>query len=277
MRALLYSAILVCLMQTGSGLAAEKKKPKGEMGSEWVDKDGNSRRAQIGLDLESERGVEPGIYRPVMFDWPAGDLQKGRYPGNFVKDEEGRVQVRVTVGLDGKLSACDIIEPAKIETFNQHVCPHLIRYARFIPELSENGERVSKSYNAWARYELVPRTTSALPPSAEVSIPIRPTSLAVRPTFPILPASLAVQPTLATAGIGSTTTRPPDIRYIAATFGVSAEGSRTGCTLHSPIKDDALVKLICDSLKKNLSVRPAVNVLTREAVEGSLTISIYWE
>ena len=264
MRALLYSAILVSLMQTGSGLAAERKKPKGEMGSEWVDKSGNSRWAQMGLYLERERGVEPGIYRPVMFDWPAGDLQKGRYPGNIAVDEEADIRLRITVALDGKLSACDIIEPAKIEAFNEHVCPHLIRYARFTPALSETGERVSKSYDAVASYELVPRITSALPPGAEVSIPIR-------------PASLAVQPTLATAGIDSTTKRPPDIRYITAAIGVSPEGAVTGCTLYSATKDDALDKLICDSLKKNLAVRPAINLQTKEAVEGSLTVSLYWD
>jgi TonB family protein len=266
MRALLYSAILVSLMQTGSGLAAEAKKPKGEMGSEWIDKKGNSRRAQMGLDLERERGVQPEIYRPVMFDWPAGDLQKGRYPGNIAKDEEGEVRVRVTVGLDGKLSACEISEKAKIEAFNQHVCPHLIRYARFIPALSENGERVSKSYDAWASYELAPRfyTYTASPPGAEVTIPIR-------------EASFVVPPTLAIAGIDSTTKRPPDASYIAAAIGVSAEGAVTGCTLHSPTKDDTLDKLICDSLKKNLSVRPAINLQTNQAVEGSLTVSLYWE
>lgn len=263
MKALFYSAILVSLMQTGPGLAAEKKKPKGEMGSEWIDKNGNSRRAQMGLELESERNAEPGIYRPVMFDWPAGDLQKGRYPGNFITGEEADVRLRITVALDGKLSACAIIEPAKIEAFNQHICPHLIRYARFIPALSENGERVSKSYDAWASYELAPRLYTALPPGAEVSIPIR-------------QASFAVQPTLATAGIDSTTKRPPDISYIAAAIRVSPEGAITGCTLHSPTNDDALDKLICDSLKKNLAVRPAVNLQTNEAVEGSLTVSLYW-
>jgi TonB family protein len=264
MRALLYSAILVSLMQTGSGLAAEPKKPKGEMGSEWVDKKGDSRRAQMGLDLERERGAEPGIYRPVTFDWPAGDLQKGRYPGNIAKDEEGEVRVRVTVGLDGKLSACDIIEPAKIAAFNQHVCPHLIRYARFIPALSDSGERVSKSYDAWASYELAPKFYTVAPPTTVKSIPIR-------------EASFVVPPTLATAGIDSTTKRPPEASYIAAAIGVSAEGAVTGCTLHSPTKDDALDKLICDSLKKNLSVRPAINLQTKEAVEGSLTVSLYWE
>jgi hypothetical protein len=266
MRALLYSAILVGLMQAGSALAAEKKKPKGEMGSEWVNKDGNSRHAQMRLDLESERGVEPGVYRPVMFDWPAGDLQKGRYPGNFAADEEADIRLRITVALDGKLSACEIIEPAKIEAFNQHVCPHLIRYGRFIPALSDNGERVSKSYNAWVSYELVPRITEYTfsQAEAEVSIPIR-------------EASFAVPPTLATAGIDPTTKRPLDIRYIAAAIRVGPQGAVIGCTLHSPTKDDALDKLICDSLKRNLAVRPAINLQTKEAVEGSLTVSLYWE
>lgn len=246
-----------------SAHAMEARKPKGEMGSEWVDRNGDSHRAQMGLELESERGASPDVYRPVTFDWPAGDLQKGRYPGNIARNEEDEVGLRIAIGVDGKLSACTISKPAKIEAFNGHICPHLMRYARFVPALSNKGERISRSYDAVASYELVPRLETAAP-----SIPSKP--------VPVRRATPTTQPSLATAGIDEQTKRPSDISYVAAAIGVNADGTANACTLHSATNVDELDKHICDSLKKNLAFRPAINLETNKPVEDVVTVSMYW-
>jgi TonB family protein len=263
MRPILSTLTLLGLLLGTSVQGLEAEKPKGEMGSEWVDRNGNSRRAQMGLQLEGERGARPDIYRPVMFDWPAGDLQKGRYPGNYAKDEEGEVSLRVAIGADGKVSACEIIQPAKIEAFNRHVCPHLISFARFLPALSDQGERISKSYDAIASYELIPRLVSAAPSSPSKPVPVR-------------RAALITQPSLATAGIDEQTKRPSDVSYIAAAIGVNADGKAIACTLHSATNVDELDKHICDSLKKNLAFRPAINLETNKPIDDVVTVSMYW-
>lgn len=261
----LASAVLVALIAgSAAPSAAKKAKPKGELGSEWVNAKGNSRSAQMGLYLRSERGVVPGVYRPVQFDWPAGDLQKGKYPGNIAKDEEDEVGLRVTIGLDGTVTACEITKPAEIEAFNIHACPHVLRYGRFVPALSDQGQRLSRSYDAIASYELVPRITML---AEQQPLPVSPVKKAQPVTLP----------TLATAGITAETQRPPDVSYIAATIGVDADGKATGCTLHAPTEEDALDKQICDSLKKNLVIRPAVNLQTNAPVEDSITVSLYWK
>lgn len=253
------SGLLLCT----SASAMEARKPKGEMGSEWVDRNGDGHRAQMGLELESERGASPDVYRPVTFDWPAGDLQKGRYPGNIAKNEEDEVGLRVTIGIDGKLSACEISRPAKIQAFNGHICPHLMRYARFIPALSDKGERISRSYNAVASYELAPKFYTVAPSGPSKPVPVR-------------GATLITPPSLATAGIDAQTKRPSDVSYIAASIGVNAGGTANACTLHSATNVDELDKHICDSLKKNLAFRPAINLETNKPVEDVVTVSMPW-
>ncbi len=264
MKLWLVSAVLVALIAGSAGQSAAKKaKPKGELGSEWVNAKGHSRSAQMGLYLQSESGVVPGVYRPVQFDWPAGDLQKGKYPGNIAKDEEGEVGLRVTIGLDGTVTACEITKPAKIEAFNTHACAHVLRYGRFVPALSDQGQRLSRSYDAIASYELVRRKTMLVDQEPPVS--------------PVKKAQLVTLPTLATAGITAETQRPTDVSYIAAMIGVDAHGKATDCTLHAPTEKDALDKQICDSLKKNLVIRPAVNLQTNMPVEDSITVLLYWK
>jgi TonB family protein len=264
MTKLIATAVVASLLCSGPVLSAKRSKPKGLLGTEWVDAKGNSRRAQVGLTLESERGVSDGIYRPVRFQWPEGDIQKGPYPGNIAANEEGEVRLRVTIGADGKMSACDIVEPSKVEAFNRHICPHLIRYSRFIPALSDQGQRLTKSYDAVASYELAPRLYSVAPAELTAVPPVR----NARPV---------TEPVLATAGIDASTPRPKDVSYLAAVVSVSKDGNVKGCTLHSATEIDALDRQICDSLKKNLLFRPAINLKTNQPVEDSYTVSLYWK
>jgi hypothetical protein len=86
MKAIVLSIAASALLLGSPVLSAQPAKPKGHLGSEWVNAKGNSRAAQMGLQIQSERGVTPDIYRPVRLEWPAGDLQKGKYPGDITKD-----------------------------------------------------------------------------------------------------------------------------------------------------------------------------------------------
>jgi hypothetical protein len=256
---------LVGILAGTTPLMADKKaKPKGELGSEWVNAQGNSRHAQVGLRLESERGLVPGIYRPVRFDWRVADLQKGKYPGDIDKDQEGKVGLRLTIGADGSVMDCKVTKPDAIAAFNQHACPHILRHGRFVPALSDQGERLAKSFDAVARYELVPVVMMMGPPGKYEAPKVR-------------RAQFVVQPTLTTAGIGVETPRPANVRYVGAVIGVGTEGQVTGCTLHSATDDDVLDRQICDSFKKNLVIRPAIDIQTNQPIEDSITVSLYWD
>lgn len=95
------------------------------------------------------RGVKP----KGQAGW-AGRIQSN-YPTRAAREErEGRVGVRVTVGPDGKVSACSVSSSSGSPDLDEAACDGMTRYARFDPALSDDGSPVSSSYSTAIVYKL---------------------------------------------------------------------------------------------------------------------------
>ncbi|MEE4451723.1 TonB family protein [Novosphingobium resinovorum] len=95
------------------------------------------------------RGVKP----KGQAGW-AGRIQSN-YPTRAAREErEGRVGVRVTVGGDGKVSACSVSSSSGSPDLDEAACDGMQRYARFDPALDDAGNPVSSSYSTAIVYKL---------------------------------------------------------------------------------------------------------------------------
>ncbi len=95
------------------------------------------------------RGVKP----KGQASW-AGRIQ-ANYPTRAAREErEGRVGVRVTVGADGRVSACSVSSSSGSPDLDEAACDGMQRYARFDPALDDGGNPVSSSYSTAIVYKL---------------------------------------------------------------------------------------------------------------------------
>jgi len=95
------------------------------------------------------RGVKP----KGQAGW-AGRIQSN-YPTKAAREErEGRVGVRVTVGADGKVSACSVSSSSGSPDLDEAACDGMQRYARFDPALDDAGNPVSSAYSTAIVYKL---------------------------------------------------------------------------------------------------------------------------
>ncbi len=77
------------------------------------------------------------------------------YPTRAVRDEiEGRVGVRVTVGPNGRVSACSVTSSSGSSILDDAACEGMQRYARFNPALDAAGNETSGSYSTTIVYDL---------------------------------------------------------------------------------------------------------------------------
>ena len=77
------------------------------------------------------------------------------YPSRAIRDEiEGRVGVRVTVGPDGRVSACSVSGTSGSSILDEAACEGMGRYARFEPALDDAGNPTSGSYSTTIVYQL---------------------------------------------------------------------------------------------------------------------------
>lgn len=95
------------------------------------------------------RGVKP----KGQGSWAA--RIQSNYPTRAAREErEGRVGVRVTVGPDGRVSACSVSGSSGSPDLDEAACDGMQRYARFDPALDEAGNPVSSSYSTAIVYKL---------------------------------------------------------------------------------------------------------------------------
>lgn len=95
------------------------------------------------------RGVKP----KGQGSWAA--RIQSNYPTRAAREErEGRVGVRVTVGPDGKVSACSVSGSSGSPDLDEAACDGMQRYARFDPALDADGNPVSSSYSTAIVYKL---------------------------------------------------------------------------------------------------------------------------
>ena len=77
------------------------------------------------------------------------------YPARAVRDEiEGRVGVRVTVGPNGRVSACSVTSGSGSSILDDAACQDITRYARFNPALDRDGNPTTGSWGTTIVYQL---------------------------------------------------------------------------------------------------------------------------
>ncbi|HEX7709369.1 MAG TPA: energy transducer TonB [Sphingomonadaceae bacterium] len=77
------------------------------------------------------------------------------YPPRAVREErEGRVGVSVTIGPDGKVSACSVSNSSGSPDLDEAACTGMQRYARFNPALDDAGNPTSGHYSTTIIYKL---------------------------------------------------------------------------------------------------------------------------
>ena len=77
------------------------------------------------------------------------------YPSSALRAEkEGRVGVRVTVGADGRVSACSVTSSSGTPALDTAACEGMERYARFDPALDDAGNPTSGQYSTSIVYKL---------------------------------------------------------------------------------------------------------------------------
>lgn len=86
---------------------------------------------------------------------PATWVNEGDYPP---RDEnlgnEGTTVFRVTVGADGRVSACTIVRSSGHAGLDAAACKAVKARARFAPATDENGNRVPGSYSNSVRWQI---------------------------------------------------------------------------------------------------------------------------
>lgn len=80
---------------------------------------------------------------------------QANYPTRAAREErEGRVGVRVSIGPDGKVSACSVSSSSGSPDLDAAACDGMTRYARFNPALADDGSPTTGSYSTAIVYKL---------------------------------------------------------------------------------------------------------------------------
>ncbi|MEO6153152.1 MAG: TonB family protein [Croceibacterium sp.] len=77
------------------------------------------------------------------------------YPARAIRDEtEGRVGVRVTIGANGRVTACSVTGGSGSSVLDQAACEGMTRYARYNPALDDAGNPTSGQASTTIVYQL---------------------------------------------------------------------------------------------------------------------------
>lgn len=77
------------------------------------------------------------------------------YPARAIRDEiEGRVGVRVTVGTNGRVTACSVSSSSGSSILDDAACEGMQRYARFNPALDDAGNPTTGNWGTTIVYQL---------------------------------------------------------------------------------------------------------------------------
>jgi len=77
------------------------------------------------------------------------------YPARAIRDEiEGRVGVRVTVGPNGRVTACSVSNSSGSSILDDAACDGMTRYARYNPALDDAGNPTTGSASTTIVYQL---------------------------------------------------------------------------------------------------------------------------
>lgn len=249
-------ALLSAAALAAPAIAQQAKTPKGHFGSEWNTRTA-SFRAQMGVNVgDMQAPLDPAVYREVAFDWRASKTNTGLYPPTaFAKRQEGSVAVELAITETGSLNACSITKASGVPSIDAHVCPHLVKTARFVPRMDKHGRNVATTTGAIIDYSLMMRMqTMAGGPQQE----------------PPPRAQPAAEITFATLGLAKGTAKPAKETYIRYRLAVDETGIPTACVVGETTGSNALDKQVCDGLLANAHFKPA------KRRDGTIVKSEYW-
>ncbi len=94
-----------------------------------------------GLDIDKHKAMTA---LPVMTPNPDGVLPQGTIPfDQFSKFGGGANQVRLTIGADGKPTACAIYSPSLSQSLNDKICKLAMQRAAFEPAKDAGGQAMA--------------------------------------------------------------------------------------------------------------------------------------
>ena len=77
------------------------------------------------------------------------------YPARAIRDEtEGSVGVRVTIGSNGRVTACSVTSSSGSSVLDEAACDGMTRYARYNPALDDAGNPTTGSASTRIVYQL---------------------------------------------------------------------------------------------------------------------------
>lgn len=204
----------------------------------WIGADGNQREASIGLQIDRSTEPDSEFVRRLEINWKDFPYQQGRFPVAVADADDYSVTVGVSLDVapTGAPQSCRIAATSGKVAFDDHACPHLMRYLRFYPALNRSGTRLGGTLAIRVRYTA---GRIRMDTAAEGVMP-----MVARPTpKPLTPISAA------TIGLGKGDGLPPTIYGVSGSLKVEADGSVSGCMLAAPTQVDAFDMQICERLR----------------------------
>lgn len=227
--------MMIALMMPAIALAQAVLPPK--MGESWVGADRNQRDASIGLQIDRSEEPDPKLVRGLEINWKDFPYQRGRFPVAVADADDYNVAVGILldVAATGVPQSCRVVTPSGKKAFDDHACPHLMRYVRFYPALNRSGTRLGGALAISVRYT-AGRIRMETVAGGVVPMPWRPTP---KPLTPI---------TAATVGFGNGDGLPASVGGASGSLKVEADGSVSGCMLAAPTQVDAFDVKMCERL-----------------------------
>ncbi len=204
----------------------------------WIGADGNQREASIGLQIDSSNEPDPELVRELEINWKDFPYQKGRFPVPVSDADDHNVAVGISldVAATGVPQSCRVVTPSRTAAFDNHACPHLMRYLRFYPALNRSGTRLGGTLAIRVRYT-AGRVRVETMAGGVVPMPWRPKP---KPLTPI---------NAATVGFGPGDGLPSSVGGSSGSLKVEADGSVSGCMLAAPTQVDAFDIKMCERLR----------------------------
>ncbi len=227
---------MIALAITAAALTQAALPPK--LGEPWIGADRNQREASIGLQIDRSAEPDPELVRGLQINWKDFPYQKGRFPIAVTDADDHNVAVGIIldVAATGVPQSCRVATPSGKAAFDDHACPHLMRYLRFYPALSRSGTRLGGTLAIRVRYSAGPIRVQ----TAAGGVVLMPTRPMPRPLAPI---------NAATVGFGPGDGLPPSVGGTSGSLKVEADGSVSGCMLAAPTQVDAFDIKMCERLR----------------------------
>ena len=227
---------MIALLFPAIALAQAALPPK--LGEPWIGADGNQREASIGLQIDRSAEPDPEMVRGLEIDWKDFPYQQGRFPVAVADADDHNVAVGILLNVTatGVPQSCRVVRPSGTAAFDDHACPHLMRYVRFYPALNRSGTRLGGTLAIRVRYT-AGRVRIETAAGGVVPMVARPTP---RPLTPI---------SATTIGFGPGDGLPSTVYGTSGSLKVEADGSVSGCMLAAPTQVDAFDVQMCERLR----------------------------